>query len=485
MDRETGTAIQGFAVEEELELKERAMDEAPVGITISDPESPDNPLIYLNDRFEEMTGYPKDEVLGRNCRFLQGEDSDPETVADMRDAIDAGESVSVELINYRKNGTPFWNKIDIAPILDDSGDISHFVGFQTDVTERKEAEFQVQRERENLEHLVDRINGVLGDVTAGVVEATSREEVEQVVCERITAIDAYSFAWVGGIELGGDRLTPRASAGQLGLGDSGGGWELAAGSDPVVKAVESGELQLVTDLAEVEPDGPTFRVLEDETGEFEGIAAIPLKYRDTTYGVLVVYTPDSSVLDERESVVLAAIGRAVATTLHAIEGRRILAADSVIDLELELRDPDLFFSTVSARADCPVEYEGSVYQSDGRLLLFFSAETDAETIREIAAEHPETDVTVLTEYEDATSFELSVEADSLVGVLAGQGANTRGIRATNGVRVLRLSYLRGVMCGRLLIASKLTIQEWSWCGIGSRNGRRPRSVNLFQRWRSD
>ncbi|WP_251329073.1 PAS domain-containing protein [Haloplanus pelagicus] len=131
-------------------LKERAMDEAPIGITISDPSLPDNPVIYANAAFERITGYPVSEVIGRNCRFLQGENTDPETVARMRRAVDNWEPVSVEVRNYRRNGEEFWNQVTIAPLYDENDEPSHYVGFQQDVTDRKQAERDLETERDRL-----------------------------------------------------------------------------------------------------------------------------------------------------------------------------------------------------------------------------------------------------------------------------------------------------------------------------------------------
>ncbi|WP_248895369.1 PAS domain-containing protein [Haloplanus halobius] len=134
----------------DIHLKERAMDEAPVGIAISNPDLEDNPVIYANAAFERITGYPVGDIVGRNCRFLQGADSDPETVAKMRHAIDNREPVTVEVRNYRKNGEQFWNEVTIAPLYDADGEPTHFVGFQRDVTDRKEAETALQTERDRL-----------------------------------------------------------------------------------------------------------------------------------------------------------------------------------------------------------------------------------------------------------------------------------------------------------------------------------------------
>jgi len=144
---DTGRVV-GFALDvterterkRELERKTRAMEKAPVGITLTDPDRPDNPLSYVNEEFTAVTGYTLEEAVGRNCRFLQGADTDPEPVASLRAAIDEQRPVTAELRNYRADGTEFWNELTIAPIEDGTGDITNYVGFQRDVTERTERE---------------------------------------------------------------------------------------------------------------------------------------------------------------------------------------------------------------------------------------------------------------------------------------------------------------------------------------------------------
>ncbi|THE64619.1 PAS domain S-box protein [Salinadaptatus halalkaliphilus] len=130
--------------ERELELKSQSMNKAPVGITITDPDREDNPMIYVNEEFEALTGHSESESLGRNCRFLQGEATREEPVADMRKAVKKGEPVSVELRNYRKDGSQFWNRVSIAPVRDDAGTVENYVGFQEDVSERKEREMDLE-----------------------------------------------------------------------------------------------------------------------------------------------------------------------------------------------------------------------------------------------------------------------------------------------------------------------------------------------------
>jgi len=140
---------------EELELKNTAIEEAPIGITIADMTEAEEPLISVNQGFTRMTGYAVEKTIGRNCRFLQGEDTSNEPVRRMREAIDSGESVQVTLRNYRKDGTRFWNEITLAP-LERNGAVPNYVGFQQDVTERVEYEQQLQAQRDNL-HLLSQM----------------------------------------------------------------------------------------------------------------------------------------------------------------------------------------------------------------------------------------------------------------------------------------------------------------------------------------
>ncbi len=121
-------------------LRNTAMDEAPFGITIADPSQADNPLIYVNDGFCELTGYPRDEILGQNCRFLQGDATREDPVEQMRTAIEVEEPVTVELRNYRKNGTMFWNRVTMVPIRSESGTVTRWLGYQENVTAKKRFE---------------------------------------------------------------------------------------------------------------------------------------------------------------------------------------------------------------------------------------------------------------------------------------------------------------------------------------------------------
>ncbi len=139
----------------ELELKERAMDEATVGIQITDATEPDNPLVYVNDGFERMTGYDAEEAVGRNPRSLRGEAADPEQAAALRGDADDEMPVSAEFRNYRADGTPYRVELSVTPIRDDDGTVTNYVGIQQDVTERRRRERQTEATVEALERVYE------------------------------------------------------------------------------------------------------------------------------------------------------------------------------------------------------------------------------------------------------------------------------------------------------------------------------------------
>lgn len=115
------------------------------GITLSDPDQLDNPIVYANEAFELITGYERDEIVGRNCRFLQGDDRDQPEIERIREALREHTSVTVTLRNYRKDGALFYNQFSIRPLFDQQGQLIYYLGTQYDVTEQIRAEAELRR----------------------------------------------------------------------------------------------------------------------------------------------------------------------------------------------------------------------------------------------------------------------------------------------------------------------------------------------------
>lgn len=125
----------GVTRNRDLELR-RQLDALNSAVVIADVRKDDVPIVYVNRRFEEMTGYAASEVVGRNCRFLQGNDRDQAAVAQLRDAIERRTPCQVVLTNYRKDGSAFRNELYISPVYEESGTATHFIGMQREVGDR-------------------------------------------------------------------------------------------------------------------------------------------------------------------------------------------------------------------------------------------------------------------------------------------------------------------------------------------------------------
>jgi len=451
------------------QLKDRAMDEAPVGITIADASRRDMPLIYVNDAFEELTEYTEADSLARNCSFLQGDDSDRAAVAEMSRALGAGDPVSVEIKNYTKSGEPFWNRVDIAPVHED-GELTHYVGFQLDVTERVEAEREARRqaekaraERETVEALLARLDGLVTDVTSGLLGAGTRSAVEAAVCDRLVETGAYAVAWIGDRDPATDTITPSTWAG----GDDPEGFvvDLDDGG-PVARAVETGELQVVA----ADGDGESEREHERETGaavdrsadggtvaadearrgvlaeyadvvgeDVAAVAALPLQYGDVGYGVLVVALRAGARLSQPERRVLSAVGTSTAMALHDLTSQRLLASDDVIELEFALNGSEPFFVGLSGVLGASFGHVGTVARDDGPTTLFFESDADPDAVAATLEDRGDgTTVTAVTTGDDRSILEFVVESSPLFDLLSDRGGRVTDMHAAGGAGQLTL-----------------------------------------------
>jgi PAS domain S-box-containing protein len=172
-------------------LRERAVIATDIAFTITDPREPDNPLVWVNPSFTRITGYEYDEAVGSNCRFLQGPATHRTTAAEIRRALTERRPITTTLLNYRKDGTAFWNQLSVTPVFDGEGELVSFVGVQNDVTER----VRVENERE----------------AAFAAEQTARQEAEQAraVAERARADAERARVEAERARLGAERAQSR------------------------------------------------------------------------------------------------------------------------------------------------------------------------------------------------------------------------------------------------------------------------------------
>ncbi|MFP9191815.1 bacterio-opsin activator domain-containing protein [Natronosalvus vescus] len=416
---ETGVTIvlQRFEPTEPVDVdravKTRAIDEAPIGFSLSDPDLEDNPLVYVNPAYEELTGYDAADIVGRNCRFLQGPDSSETAVKSMRTAIENEQPVTVEVRNYRQDGTEFWNEVTIAPVRDEQGTVTNFVGFQNDVTDRKEAQLALEERTAELEYILERVEGLIQDVTAAVTGATTRSDLETAVCGRIATDPAYEGAWVGERDPAKDTVAVRANAG-----------------------VEPATLSMAD-------DHPAARSLRSEavavaTLEGRTHAAFPITYNGIEYGTLVVCSPEEREVDDRERLILSALTRAVGSGINARETSRMLATDSVVAVDIEITDPALPPVAISADTGGTLEYRRSVHRTgDDTASLFTVTNASVEALEAAGDALENASLEILVDRDDRTLVELQ-HHDDIVRWLSDRGVVVQSIDTADGSARLTL-----------------------------------------------
>ncbi|QLH84862.1 bacterio-opsin activator domain-containing protein [Halosimplex pelagicum] len=302
---------------------------------------------------------------------------------------------------------------------------------------RAKREQEVREARERVDTLVDRINGLIENTVEVLVQAGTREELEAGVVEQLVATDPYAFAWIGRPDLAAERLEAAAWAGDVPeLADAVADLSLDRSAardaaDPAALALDDEAIHIVDDLADA-PDGSVHAAARD--AGLGSLIAVPLTYKDASYGVLCVYAPEADAFADREQVVLDALGRAVANAVNAIESGRILSTDRVVELEFTVRDDDLLFNRLSGRTDATYELTGSVHESDGSVRLYVAASgADAEEIEStLAGDDGVAASSIIADHDGDVLFEAVVD-DSLVESLADHGAVTRSVVAEDGL----------------------------------------------------
>lgn len=188
----------------------QALNSAKSGIIITDNRQPDNPIIYCNKSFEEITGYLHNEIIGHNCRFLQAQDRTQPEREMIKDAVKNGKECHLEIRNYRKNGTLFWNELIISPVMNKEGEVTHFIGVQNDITDRKKAENELREEKASAEKKILERTKELHDNEAFL------SSIIQTVRESLLVLDSdYKVLSANTHFLNSFKVTPEDTVGKI------------------------------------------------------------------------------------------------------------------------------------------------------------------------------------------------------------------------------------------------------------------------------
>lgn len=298
----------------------------------------DGEVVVANPAVERLFGYAPEELLGRPVTTLMPERLQSAHVDSFERYLSTGERTVdwnyVEFPGRHRDGHEL--QLSIAFRETEWGGKRVFTGFIRDVTRRKERERELERRRDELERL-NRINGVIRDINRSLVEASDRDAMLTAVCEHLTAADQYRFAWVGERDLSSDQIRPTAWAGD-GTGHLDDAVASVADGDgtegPAAAAARTGEPRVVSDVA----TDPAFGSEEEDARDrgYRSVAAVPIAYDGTLYGVLIVHGDRPGLFDERECAVLAELGESIGHAVNALEQRRMIMSDTRLEVELRV-----------------------------------------------------------------------------------------------------------------------------------------------------
>ena len=291
---------------------------------------------------------------------------------------------------------------------------------------RAKREREVREAQAHTERVLDRVNGLVRRTVEVLVEARTREELEAGVVEELAATEPFRAAWVARPDVTSERLEPTAWAGTADLPVE--EWTFPLDdSDPIGEIYREGVPRVLA--REQLPDGWPWPGLD---GTAEALVAVPLVYKDTSYGVLVVCAEHREALDERERAVLDALGRASANAINAVERGRILDATEIIELEFAIGDPELLFSRLSGSAG-RIESPGVDLRPDGTVELYLSAtDVDPEAFLQRVREDPEVESATRIVARDRECLLEVVVAESLLVTLTEYGAALQSVVAESG-----------------------------------------------------
>lgn len=299
-------------------LERRAMSASEVSFTIADARAPGMPLVWVNPAFTATTGYTADEALGTNCRFLQGPGTDREAVARIRAAVDDGSTVGETLLNYRKDGTAFWNQLTISPVHDDHGTLTHFVGVQADVTARVET----ARSREAALDAAISANRRLTTTTRLVERLGELLDVEDVLAEAAHAVAEVFSGWAVVVTYPDRRSRTDVASHDPALADAARRLSRTPGwADRSLAAVDvlEGGARLARPF-DVTPDLVSPHADEQELAAMRELGlgsamSVGLRARGRVVGVLAVVSPQAGAFGDEDAVMFEDLGHRIGLLL--------------------------------------------------------------------------------------------------------------------------------------------------------------------------
>lgn len=395
---------------------------------------PDGHVLSWNSGAAKIKGYERDEILGEHfSTFYTQNDADRGVPDNLLTQARKDGRVTDEGWRVRKDGSRFWASIVLTALRNEDGELRGYAKITRDVTERKERERELARQRDELEAL-DRINTVIRDIDQALVAATSRDDVHQAVASRLASSETYACAWVGEHRTATRRLAPVAGEGieEETLHEIAGTIaDIETTPTPSARAIRTGEIQIIQNI-ETDPNVDDWRDLALAIG-LKAAAAIPIVYDELVYGVTMVYTDTAFSFDDREKQVLQELGRTIGHAINALERKVALIAERTVEIEFAIQDWNAFLVRATEELSASAELKGIIPQDDGGHLEYIRVgDAPTDRVLDLTERAPAVeDARVISDGSEAL-YELRMTGSTVISVIAEYGGRTRELSSTEG-----------------------------------------------------
>jgi PAS domain S-box-containing protein len=375
---------------------------------------------YVNEQAAGILGRSRGELVGESVWEAFPEAAGSRFQTQYERARERQESVSFE-----EYYPPLERWFEVNAYPSESGLSVYF----RDVTERKERERELEHQREQLTAL-NNLNAVVREITEAVVAQSTREEIEQVVCNRLAAADSYEFAWIAGIDPVTQALTPRVEAGVDGYlsdvvvtADA----DESTGRGPAGRAVQTHEIQVSQNVFE-DPDFEPWREEARRYG-YRSSAGIPILHEGTLYGILGVYTARPDAFEGEELDVIDQLGEIVGHAIASIERKRALMSDDVVEISFRIDD---VFDTGSVPPGTvgTITLEQTVPVGGEEYLVYGTMPGDDEPVLEALVDQFPSWESVT--YHGSDRFELRLSEPPVLSAVASVGGNIKNVALEDG-----------------------------------------------------
>jgi len=419
--------------EQALELYETIVSTIDDGVYVLDEEFD---FVLANDAYVEMTGYDREELLGAHCTLVVDEEVSAESARRLEALAADGEgsgSATLEADILRADGSRLRAESNFTALPGPDPDHPWKIGVVRDTTERYEYEQQLEDQRAHLAAL-NNLHDVVRDVTDAVFEQSTREEIEQIVCEHLAGSDSYAFACIGEADTATQTIRLRSEAGDdshvddVDLANEPGD---ARAHGPAARALRTSELQVIEAGA-----GDTFDdwCTHASGVDVRSVAAVPITHGEVVYGVLCVYTERTEAFTGEERGVVGQLGEIVGHAIAAVERKRALTSDQVT--EIEFRITDIFSEFTAAGSEMgTVSLDQYVPIGEGEYLAYGTA--NADTVDSLEAFAGEAlpfwrDMRVVDEGTEAVAFECRLTEPPVLSVVTAHNGTVDGARIDDG-----------------------------------------------------